>query len=59
MLYLLLLVLSRHFGHLVGARLVLFPSSCSPIIFRKVIEASPITSSGYVNSGLRVFLLPH
>jgi len=34
-LYLLLQVLSRHFGHLVGARLVLFSSPCSPIIFRK------------------------
>jgi len=34
-LYLLLPYLSRHFGHLVGARFVLFPSSCSPIIFSK------------------------
>jgi len=34
-LYLLLPVLSPHCGHLVGARLVPFPSSCRLIIFRK------------------------
>ena len=34
-LYLLLPVLSHHIGYLVDARLVLFPPSCSPIIFGK------------------------
>jgi len=46
-LYLLLPVLSRHFGHLVGVRPVLFSSSCTPIIFRKRHEAFPFTPSGY------------
>jgi len=46
-LYLLLPVLSHHFGHLIGSRLVLFPSSCNPIIFRKVTKAFPCALSGY------------
>jgi len=46
-LYLLLPVLSRHFGHLVGARLVLFSSSCSLPYSGKVNEAFPFTPSGY------------
>jgi len=46
-LYLLLPGLSRRFDHLVGARLVLFPSSCSPIISGKLTEAFPFIPSGY------------
>jgi len=36
-LYLLLPVLSRHFGHLVGAWVVLLPSSCSPVSEAEVL----------------------
>jgi len=58
--YLLLPVSSRHFGHLVGARLVLFPSTCSPIIFRKSHQSVSVYSqslrNGIKNSGLGVFL---
>ena len=45
-LHLLLPVSSRHIGYLVGARLVLFPLSCSPIIFEKVTKAFPLIPSG-------------
>ena len=43
----LLPVLSRHFGYLVIATLVLTPPSCSPAIFRKVTRAFLFTHSGY------------
>jgi len=39
--------LSRHIGHLVDARLDLFSSSCSPIIFRKVTSAFSLIPCGY------------
>ena len=43
-LYLLLSVLSHHIGHLVGARLVLSTSSCSPVIFRKSHQSVAVNS---------------
>jgi len=46
-LYLLLPVLNRHIGHLVGARLVIFSSSCSLSYSGKVTKASQSTPSGY------------
>ena len=49
-LYLLLPVLSRHFG-LVGARLVLFLPSCSPIIFGRSHQSAPYNSKRFKNGG--------
>jgi len=46
-LYVLIPVLSRHFGHLVDARLVLFPSTLALSYSGKVTEAFPFTPSGY------------
>ena len=61
-LYSLLPVLSRHIGHLVGAGLVLFSSSCSPVIFRKIhlsISVNPYRlQNGSEKSGLGVLLPP-
>jgi len=43
-LFLLLPVLSRHNGHLVCARFVLFSSSCSPVIFGKTQQSVSVNS---------------
>ena len=61
-LYLLLPVLSRHIGYLVGARLVLFSPSCSPIIFGKSHQSVRVNSKRFKNGGSkcrsRVFFIP-
>ena len=46
-LYLLHQVLNRYIGYLVGARLVLFSPSCSPIILRKSHQSVPYNSERF------------